>query len=288
MLVAVLAGLLIAASASFAQAPNADADWPASTGGTLGFAHRGASAAAPENTLAAFDRAVASGADVIELDVRLTADERVVVIHDATVDRTTDGSGEVSDMTLIEIEHLDAGYDFEQAGRYPYRGAGLRVPTLEEVLRRYPESRLNIEVKDDSVAAAGQVVKVIRGSDAERRVLVASRHHSVVSEIRNEGTDLATGASGREAVAFIALSRLGMAGLLDPAYERLQIPPARNGLSLVSPSLISDAENAGVPVDVWTVNDPQEIRSLIALGVDGIVTDHPERIPPEDSPSSTP
>ncbi len=226
----------------------------------VNFAHRGASASAPENTFAAFDRAAASGADALELDVRPTSDGRAVVIHDETVDRTTDGDGEVGEMTLADLRSLG-------------------LPTLEEVLRRYPGAFVNVEIKGREPDAAEGVLSSVRDARAEGRVLVVSEDHGVIERFRelSEGR-VATGASGGEVLVFYVMSKLRMAWMLDPAYEALQIPTEHKGFSLATPRFFAAAENRGVEVDVWTVNDPGEMRRLLDFGASGIMTDHPETL----------
>lgn len=243
----------------------------------VNLAHRGAPASAPENTFAAFDRAISDGADALEIDVRLSADGRLVVIHDGTVDRTTDGSGEVGSLSLDEISGLDAGYRFASGGGYPCRDRGLSVPTLAETLGRYPEVPFNIEIKDKDPQAAREAVRVVSSSDATRRVVLASRDHAVIDEVRDasEGR-IPTGASGREALFFVLLGRVGLAPRLDPEYDRLQLPPNYRGFDLITPELIADAGGEGVRVDVWTVNDAARMNRLLDLGVDGIITDRPD------------
>lgn len=241
----------------------------------VNFAHRGASEAAPENTFAAFDRAVVDGADVLELDVRLTADGEAVVIHDATVDRTTDGSGPVGAMSLAELRTLDAGYRFGGAA-HPYRSAGLTVPTLAEVLARYPSLYLNVEIKDKGPRLAGRVAEVLAQADSERRVLVVSQDHATVRAFRKaSGGRVATGASAREARYFCLLSQLGLSALARPEYEALQLPEEFQGRPVVTEKLLLAASRKGIRVDVWTLDSPQEMREALDLGVSGIITGNP-------------
>src|SRR5919107_1144475 len=144
--------------------------WP------VNLAHRGASGLAPENTLEAFRLAVQSGAGGLELDVHLTRDGHIVVIHDPTLDRTTNTSGAVAGMTLDELREADAGYNFSPDGgdTHPYRGLELRIPTLAEVLREFPGVVLNIDMKADRPGIEAAVLEVLREADAVRRALVVS------------------------------------------------------------------------------------------------------------------
>ncbi len=242
----------------------------------VNFAHRGASASAPENTLAAFDAAVSAGADALELDVRMTKDRQIAVIHDELVNRTTDGAGAVRGMTLAELRALDAGHRFGG-----YRDAGLTIPTLEETLRRYPDTFVNVEIKGGESDAAEGVLADIAGAGAraESRVLVVSEDGGVIGRFRelSEGR-IATGASQREVAAFFLASKLRVAWALDPAYDSLQIPPEYKGLAIATPRFIAAAHSRSIVVDVWTINEAREMERLLDLGADGIMTDRPETL----------
>jgi glycerophosphoryl diester phosphodiesterase len=250
-------------------------DWP------VNFAHRGASARAPENTLEAFRLAVEAGAGGLELDVHMTRDGEVVVIHDATVDRTTDGSGGVAGMGLDELRGLDAGYRFSPDGgrTYPYRGRRLRIPTLAEVYEEFPATSVNIDIKEPQPGAEGAVLQVIRNAGVEERSLVVSDDHSVVRRFRKvSGGHIPTGASRLEIATFYISSRLRLERLVHPAYDALQVPVEHRGITLVTPRFVEAAHSRGVRVDVWTINAPGEMRRLLDLGVDVIMTDRPETL----------
>jgi glycerophosphoryl diester phosphodiesterase len=250
-------------------------DWPAN------LAHRGASARAPENTLEAFRLGVEAGAGGLELDVHMTRDGEIVVIHDATVDRTTDGSGTVARMTLAELRGLDAGYSFSPGeGRtHPYRGRGVRIPTLAEVYEEFPATCVNVDIKEAQPGSEEAVLRVIRAAGAEERSLVVSDDRAVVRRFRriSEGR-ISTGASRLEITVFYVLSRLGLERLVHPAYDALQVPVDHRGISLVTPRFVRVAHSRGVRVDVWTINDPGEMGRLLGLGVDVLMTDRPETL----------
>jgi len=271
---------------------------PVESGWPVNFAHRGDSARAPENTLDAFRRAVEAGAGGLELDVHLTRDGHAVVIHDATLDRTTSGSGPVAGATLEEIRGLDAGHGFSPDGgrTYPYRGLGLGVPTLAEVLEKFPGVAVNIDIKEIQRGEKEAVLEVLREAGAEGRALVVSQHHAVVRRVRGlSGGSLPTGASRWEIAVFYLLSALRIEGLLRPDYDALQVPVYYGRLALVTRRFVEAAHARGVRVDAWTVNDPAEMRRLLDLGVDVIMTDHPEtlagvlgeRTPPHATMTST-
>jgi glycerophosphoryl diester phosphodiesterase len=245
--------------------------WP------VNLAHRGASALAPENTLEAFRTAVEAGAGGLELDVHLTSDGQVVVIHDETVDRTTGGTGAVSDMTLEELRALDAGHNFSPkcGSDPPYRG--LRIPTLDEVLREFPGVVVNVDMKADRPGVEAAVLGVLREGDAGGRALVVSSRRAAVGRFRwISGGSVSTGASKWETGVFYVLSRLRLERLLRPAYDALQVPIRHRGVPLVSRRFLEAAHASGVRVDVWTINEADEMHRLLDLGVDVIMTDRPE------------
>jgi len=246
--------------------------WPAI------LAHRGASARAPENTLEAFRLAVEEGAGGLELDVHATRDGEIVVIHDASVDRTTDGSGAVAGMTLEELRRLDAGYRFSPDGgrTFPYRGRGTRIPTLAEVYAQFPDVRVNADIKETRAGTEEVVLRVIRRAAAEVRTLVASNDHAVVRRFRRaSGCRIRTAASRREIAAFYLMSCSRLEALGRPAYDALQVPVEHKGIALVTPRFLGAAHSRDVRVDVWTINDAAEMRRLLDLGVDGVMTDRP-------------
>jgi glycerophosphoryl diester phosphodiesterase len=250
-----------------------DKGWPTN------FAHRGASSRAPENTLEAFRLAVLSGAGGLELDVHMTSDGRVVVIHDDSVDRTTEGTGLVRRMTLHEVKSFDAGYRFTPDGgtTYPYRGRGVRVPELGKVLREFPEYKVNIDIKEEQPGVEATLLETIKDAGAGDRVLVVSEMPAVVERVRVlSGNSISTGASRQEIRNFYRLSRLRLEFLVRPPYDALQVPVEYGGREVVTPRFLKAAHDRGVRVDVWTIDDPEEMRRLLDLGADVIMTNRPE------------
>ena len=252
-----------------------DVDWP------VNFAHRGASARAPENTLEAFRLAAENGAGGLETDVHMTRDGHVVAIHDDTVDRTTDGSGLVREVTLAELKSLDAGYRFttDEGTTYPYRGKGARVPELGEVLREFPDPAVNVDIKEEQPGVEETVLRVIEGAGAADRVLVVSEHAAVIGRFRElSGGRVRTGASRVESRLFYYLSGLRLEGLLRPPYDALQVPVWHGGRKLVTPRFLEAAHGMGVRVDVWTIDESDQMRRLLDLGVDVVMTNRPEAL----------
>ena len=239
-------------------------------------AHRGDSDGFPENTLAAFEAGVSAGADGLELDVHMTRDGYIVVIHDDTVYRTTDGAGPVREMTIVGFQDLDAGYHFAPERGCPFRGRGLYAPTLSEVLSRFPQAFVNLEIKEALPGIEAAVFGVIRDEGAEDRVLVAAADHGIMRRFRKvTESRISTSASQREIRTFYLLSNLRLGRLLRPAYDALQVPPRYGHLNIVTSRFVEAAHRLGVRVDVWTINDPDEMRRLIDLGVDTVMTDRP-------------
>lgn len=237
-------------------------------------AHRGGSRLAPENTLEAFRSAVDDwGADMLELDVRLSSDGVVMVVHDETVDRTTDGSGRVEALSADELRELDAGYRFvDLEGQPSFQGRGVSIPTLEEVLDACPDVWVNVEAKD--AAVAGPLVELIRGRREEHRVLVAAEFERNRYEAR--GYEGPWGASRMHCFLFWALHRLPGGRSYTPGVDVFQVPEWWKGRRVLTPRLVEESHRRNIPVHVWTVDDPDDMRRLLAWGVDGIQTDRPD------------
>lgn len=256
---------------------------PVLSGGPLLIGHRGAAGLAPENTLASFREAVERWAvDMIELDVRASADGRCVVIHDATVDRTTNGTGPVAGMTLEELQSLDAGYRFTDVdGGHPFRGRGLRVPTFDEVLTAFPDLPFVAEIK--AGPAQAPLLETIRAHRAADRVVVAGMEHADRSLFRDYPG--AVSATVREIWRFYTLHRLRLSRLWPKRADVFQVPElhpwngseADGARRIVTPRFVRDADRKGVPVHVWTVNEAGAMTRLLEWGVDGLITDRPDR-----------
>jgi glycerophosphoryl diester phosphodiesterase len=251
-------------------------------GGPLLIGHRGAAGLAPENTMPSFRLAVEEWAvDMIELDVRLSADGACVVIHDETVDRTTDGTGAVAAMTVAELQSLDAGYRYGgPAGSASWRGRGAGIPTFDEVLAAFPDTRFTVEIKTGEVQDA--LAAVIREHDAASRVIVAGMEKEDQARFRDyEG---ARSAPTRDAFAFYVAHRLHLARFFPLGPDVFQVPELypwdgkeeEGARRIVTPRFVADAAAKGVPVHVWTVNDEADMRRLLDWGVDGLITDRPD------------
>ncbi len=240
------------------------------------FAHRGGSRLAPENTIAAFDRAVSEGVDGLELDVHLAKDGEVVVCHDASVNRTTEGAGAIASMTARELAALDAGYHFSDGdGRRPFRGRGIGIPTLREIVARYPAHRLIVEMKDDETALAQATLRVIREADGFARTCLGSFHLDVIEDVRRREPRAATSAAQREVRMALYRSWVGLFPRKVP-YAAMQLPERREATRVVTPAFVRCAHRAGVLVQVWVVDEPADMERLLGWGVDGLITDRPD------------
>lgn len=254
----------------------------------LNVAHSGAQGHAPQNTLPAFELALSMGADVLEMDLQLTADDIVVVIHDETVDRTTDGTGRVRDLTLAEIKELETGHDFPGPdGDFPFVGRGVEIPTLAEVFTAFPDAWIAVEMKPDSgPEIVGALVEVLREHGREDRTLVASFDRELLLELRAALPAVPTNLPEEEGFAFVARQLVGAhrwweppGGFLHvPVFWDLTTPVDWEDFRVVTPGFVRAAEHRGIDVQVWTINEPEEMHDLLNIGVHGILTDYPDRL----------
>ncbi len=246
----------------------------------LVMAHRGGRGLWPENTLAAFEQAVALGVDVLEMDIHRTADGALVVLHDSTVDRTTDGNGRVDGLSLAEVKALDAGYAWtaDDGQTFPYRGQGITIPTLKEVFVAFPEMLMNIEIKPDEAALGAPLCRLIRDHGMADRVLIASFHADAIQAFRQACPEVATTASESEVIPLFALSKLCLEGVYSPRAQAVQVPEYQSGLHVLTPRFVDAAHGRNLVVHAWTINDAEDMRRLLDLGVDGIITDYPDRL----------
>jgi glycerophosphoryl diester phosphodiesterase len=238
-------------------------------------AHRGGSTLRPENTLAAFDHAVALGVDAIECDVHLSRDGEVVVIHDATLERTTEGTGPVAALTGAQLARLDAGFHFAPTAGFPFRGQQIGVPTLHAVLERYREHPVIVEIKGQDTLVAERTVAVIREHDAAPRVMVGGFCHAVLETARRRLPDLVTSASSLEARRALTRSYFWMPPARG-AFFAFQMPFRLRGRQMFRRSFVRAAHRARLPVHAWIVDDPDDMRQLIGWGVTGIISDRPD------------
>jgi glycerophosphoryl diester phosphodiesterase len=249
----------------------------------LNIAHGGGLLIRPAHTLLAYDTALEDGADMLELDIHETSDHVIVVMHDATVDRTTSCMGLIKEMTFVELRECDAGYHFTQDGgeTFPYRGMGLVVPSLEEVLDRYPDTAVNIEIKQREPSLVDGLVDLVRQYEFEDKMIGASFSDEVLAEFRAAAPEIATSLGEGESISFWFKSNAEIDPEYVPPGEFLQFPVeydlgGGNIVEVLHPGFMQRVQEHDMYVHIWTVNDEAEMRELIEVhGVHGIMTDDP-------------
>jgi glycerophosphoryl diester phosphodiesterase len=231
-------------------------------------AHRAGALVVPENTIEGWaESRIRYRPDVWELDVRLTSDDSLVVIHDEEIDRTTNGTGLVREMTYTQIRSLDAGFWFtpDSGKTYPWRGKGVRIPTIGQVFDSFPDDNFNVEIKDSLAYAAARLVGIIREKRMQNQVVVASVYAEVLECFREFDPSVATAATPDEVRRFVLWGKIAV-----------QVPEYSGSIHVVTPGFVKRCHRKGVQVHVWTVNDAEAIKRLLEMGVDGVITDRPD------------
>lgn len=218
----------------------------------------------------AFDHGLSLGADGLEFDVHLSRDGVVVIHHDTTLDRTTNGSGPLAALTADELSRLDAGYRWDE-----FRGRAGGVPRLEDVLRRYPAVPLIIELKVNEPELAHRTIEAIRAAGAVDRVALGSFGTRVLRAARACEPAIRTGSSREETRLALYRSWIGWP-VRRPPYQEYQVPELAGSTRVVSPRFVRHAHGAGLLVKVWTVDEEADMRRLLAWGVDAIISDRPD------------
>jgi len=247
------------------------------------YAHMGGDGVWPGDTLYAFDKAAALGVDAFDMDAHITRDGQIVLIHDESVDRTTNGSGKVEAMTLAELKELDAAYKWsaDDSKTFPFRGQGITVPTLVEVFQKYPDMRYLIEIKLTETPIAAPLCNLIHDFKMQDKVIIASFHDQAMSMFRETCPDIATSAAKSEVTAFVLLSKIGLSGLISPQYQALQVPFATSetyGIPVMTAAFIKAAHAKNLKVETWTLDDPELLKQYMKWGLDGVDTDRPDLI----------
>jgi glycerophosphoryl diester phosphodiesterase len=242
-------------------------------------AHRGGSLLAPENTLVAFDRAVELGADAVETDVHLTRDGVAVVFHDDETGRLTGAAGTIEERTLAEVHALDAAFGFTPDGgrTFPFRGLGVRVPTLAEVLARHPGLRLSVDAKSEDPGLAEALVREVKAAHAVERVCLGSFFDEQAVRIGALLPEVARFLPQHAATCHVMAARSGQPATGCPSgYDLASLPHRLEAMTVVDRAVVEHFHRLGIPVHVWTVDEEDDMRALLALGVDGLVTDRPD------------
>lgn len=265
--------------------PIGDPTNPFRTGRTLVIPHGGGDGLFPENTLLAFERSMAMGADVVDVDLRLSGDGVVIAFHDPTVDGITGAEGTVRQMTYDKLSQLDAGWAFSSAGatenggiaQHPFRGIGVSIPTLESILQKFPTALLSLDLKDESTAMVKPVCDLLRQHHRFNDVFVGSNSDPQILEFRKLCPDVRTSAIMNDVYASRDARARGDTHFV-PAVTVDQPPFRVGGREIVDRDSLSWSHDHGVAILTWVVNDEADMRLLVGLGVDGIYTSYPNRL----------
>lgn len=228
----------------------------------------------PTDTMYALERYAAMGVDILEMDLHMTADGEIILIHDDTVDRTTEGTGDVRQMTLAEVQSFDAGwYWTDDEETYPFRGQGITIPTLREVFETFPDFAMIAEIKQEEPSMAAPLCDLIREYGMENKVLIPSFSDVAIQDFRQTCPEVATAASEGEVLDFVVRGFLLLGATITPDYEALHVPESRYNIPIVTRLFLWFAHNRNLEVHIWTINDPEDMQRFIDMGVDGIMTD---------------
>ena len=246
----------------------------------LVIAHRGGRSLGPESTLYTFRKALKLGVDVLEMDVRNTSDGQLVILHDDSVNRTTNATGPVENYTLAELKKLNAAYRWtpDNGQTFPLRNMGVEIPTLVEVFNEFPEAKMNLEIKDSQSSTIHSLCRLIRRHQMTHNVMVASFDADSLKDFRSRCPQVATSAGSSEALLFFGLQKVYLEAAYSPEAQALQVPETLRDLQIVSKRFIKAAHDRNLRVHVWSVNDVNGMKRLLELGVDGIMTDYPQRL----------
>ena len=244
----------------------------------LVIAHQGGDGLWPGDTLFAFQNAADLGVDVLEMDIHISKDGILVIMHDETVDRTTDGTGDIESMTLAQLKQLDAGYDWspDEGKTFPFRGQGVTVTTLEEVFQAFTGMRMTIEIKKTNVSMSKPFCELIRKYDMQDKVLVASFYDDKLKEFRMDCPEVAASSAKNETTAFVLLTKAYLGSFYSPKFFSLQVPEESGGITVMTPTFVKAAHERNLAVEPWTINDETTMKKFIEWGVDGIITDRPD------------
>ena len=254
-------------------------------------AHQGGNLEFPDATIRAYDAALLSDVDVLEMDVHLSKDGHLIVMHDEALDRTTNGKGDIKDHSLSELKMLDAAYwwpyhandDIEKqhipvGQEFPYRGTGVTIPTLDEMFKRYPDHRFVIELKDNSEQLRTSLIAKIEQYERWDNTLIASFYVDTLQQLRKAEPRAQTYAAESEIKLFYAFQLLRLERLYPYALDAFAVPMSNGGINLATPRFIEAAHNAGILVHYWTINADADMQHLLEIGADGIMTDRPARL----------
>ncbi|MFA0810974.1 glycerophosphodiester phosphodiesterase [Microbulbifer epialgicus] len=231
----------------------------------------------PGNTLLYLQKMVEMGVDGIEIDLWLTADGHLVLLHDPDLKDSSDGSGFVEEMTLAQLQALNIAYQWSHDGEsYPYRDNPLRILTFEEAFQVVENTPLILDIKSKQYRVAEVLSEALQRLGKQSQVIVATFHQEVIREFRRLSPDIATGAATWEAARLYFAQLIRAENLLAPNYQTTQLPMCRYGIDVVTAGTVRAVRKLGLHLSVWTVNSRADLQHYIDLGVDGIVTDRPD------------
>ncbi|MGE5222999.1 MAG: glycerophosphodiester phosphodiesterase [Omnitrophica WOR_2 bacterium] len=244
----------------------------------LVISHQGGDRVWPGNTMYAFQKSVEMGVDVIETDLRRTKDGVLVISHDESVDRISNGKGLITDLTFDELKGLDAAYNWSTDGgkSFPYRGQGITYTSLDEVFKTFPEMRFNVDMKQAEPPMEEAFCQLIRRYQRRDITLAASFSHKTIAAFRKLCPEVTTAADETETRNFVFLNFAYLGRLYSPAFKAFQVPVRSGSIPIITRHFVEAAHERNLRVDVWTVDDPKEMKYLIDLGVDGIMSDRPD------------
>lgn len=253
-------------------------------GGAIVLAHRGFSGRFPENTMLAFEKAAELPIDGLEMDIYATKDDVLVISHDDSVARMTNGDGRIQEYTLAELKKLDAGYRFSPDGgqTYPFREQGITIPTMEEVLERFTDLWINVDIKQHEPRIVRLFCDLIRRHNAEKQLCVGSFSSETVAQFRDACPEVTTLASRSEIFQLYSLHFFHLSQLFGRGGHAMQLPPqqkTRLGITfdLASARFLEAAHRHDMALHLWTINNKAEVKRFVDLGIDGIITDYPDR-----------
>jgi len=228
----------------------------------------------PTDTLYALERYADMNVDILEMDIHMTQDGVIVLLHDHTVDRTTNGTGDIREMTFSQAQALDAGYNWTDDGEtFPFRGQGITIPALEQIFQTFPGYPMIIEIKQSEPSLAKPFCDLIKEYGMEQKLIVPSFRSKAMGDFRQICPGVATAASEDEVRDFVIRNFLFLSTTANLNYVALQVPESRDGIPIVTRWLLWAAQRRNLQVHIWTINQPEEMLRFIDMGVDGIMTD---------------
>lgn len=243
-------------------------------------AHRGGAIEAPENTLFAFEHAVSISPKVIlELDVHYTSDRQIVIFHDDTLERTSDGTGLIKNKTLEEVRKLDAAHNFkDEAGAFSMRGKGIRIPTIIELFDKYPDTRMIIEIKPNERDLAKDLFDLVKKYNRLDKTIIGSEHSRLVQYLRSLDENVLTTAGRDEVLRTLMLLNIKLESLDSMKADAYCIPESSSGIPVLSQALLGEISKRHKKAYIWTINETEDMKRLIKEKVHGIITDRPKAL----------